>query len=256
LSKIIGDTEGGALQIILRPAPKNWNTLAIKTAELMSKGKSFESALSSGHSTKEIFEPPKKEEKDYQAAISPMNQEIINALKEKASKPAFEVNVRVLTSAETQERSDQLLSHIEGTFDQFNSPTLNSLKFNKVKNKKLKELIYNFSFRLFDNKQKMILNSEEVASIFHFPSSEIETPRIKWLKARPAPPPANLPEEGLVLGRNIYRGEERVVRIKKEDRRRHLYVIGQTGTGKSVFLQNMIKQDIENGEGVAVLDPI
>lgn len=255
LSKIIGDTEGGALQIILRPAPKNWNVLAVKTAELMSKGKSFESALSSGHSTKEIFEPPKKEEKDYQTAISPMNQEIINALKEKASKPAFEVNVRVLTSAETQERSDQLLSHIEGTFDQFNSPTLNSLKFNKVKNKKLKELIYNFSFRLFDNKQKMILNSEEVASIFHFPSSEIETPRIKWLKARPAPPPANLPEEGLVLGRNIYRGEERVVRIKKEDRRRHLYVIGQTGTGKSVFLQNMIKQDIENGEGVAVLDP-
>ena len=115
------------------------------------------------------------------------------------------------------------------------------MKSNQVKKKRLKRLIYNFSFRLFDESAKMILNSEEIASIFHFPLPGLETPRIKWLEAKPAPAPANLPEEGIILGRNVYRGEERVVRIKEDDRRRHLYVIGQTGTGKTTLLLNMMK---------------
>jgi len=260
LSKIVGDTEGGAVQIVLRPAKKNWNQLGIKTAKLMSEGKSFGAALgkqSKASQAREFFEVPKKKDQEPEKpkSSSPIDEETIKALKEKASKPGFEVNIRFLTSAENKERSQQLLSHIEGSFDQFGSPTLNSLKANEAKNRRLKKLIYYFSFRLFNEKEKMVLNSEEVASIFHFPLPTLETPRIKWLKAKPAPAPANLPEQGLVLGKNIYRGEEREVRIKQDDRRRHLYIIGQTGTGKSVFLKNMIRQDIENGEGVAFIDP-
>ena len=261
LSKIVGETEGGALQIVLRPAKKGWNKPCIKTAKTMAEGKTYEAALgaqSAVSQAREVFETPKKPDEaplEKPKTLSPIDEETMKALKEKASKPGFEVNVRFLTSAENQERSEQLFSHIEGSFDQFNSPTLNSLKSNRTGKKRLKRLIYNFSFRLFDETEKVILNSEEVASIFHFPLSTLETPRVKWLKAKPAQPPPNLPEEGLILGRNVYRGEERMVRIKQDDRSRHLYTIGQTGTGKSVFLQNMIKQDIENGEGVAFLDP-
>jgi len=257
LSKIRGDSEGGALQLILRPAPKGWNQLGLKTAKAMAKGKSYESALKGGSQFKEILENSQKpgEKPEPAKNSSLIDEETIKALKEKANKPGFEVNIRFLTSAENEEQSEQLLSAISGSFDQFSSPTLNSFNFKETKKKRLKKLIYSFSFRLFDEREKMILNSEEIASIFHFPLPTLETPRIKWLKAKPASPPANLPEKGLILGKNIYRGEERIVRIKKDDRRRHLYTIGQTGTGKSVFLQNMIKQDIENGEGVAVLDP-
>ena len=261
LSKIMGETEGGVLQIVLRPAKKGWNEPAIKTAKTMAEGKTYEAALgaqSKVSKTREFFETPKKPGEaplEKSKTLSPIDEETMKALKEKASKPGFEVNVRILASAENKERSEQLFSHIEGSFDQLDSPTLNSLRSNRASKKRLKRLIYNFSFRLFDDTEKLVLNSEEVASIFHFPLPTLETPRIKWMKAKPAPPPANLPEEGLILGKNVYRGDERMVRIKQDDRRRHLYTIGQTGTGKSVFLQNMIKQDIENGEGVAFLDP-
>jgi len=260
LSKIVGDAEGGAIQIALRPAKKGWGQLAIQTAKSMAEGKSFGTAMGS-HSkasqAREFFETSKKSEKEMEKpkSLSPIDEETMKALKEKASKPGFEINIRFLTSAEVQERSDQLLSHIKGSFDQFASPTLNSFEFHDLKKKGLKKLIYNFSFRLFNETHKMILNSEELASIFHLPLPTLETPRIKWLKAKPAPAPANLPEEGLILGKNVYRGEERVIRIQDDDRRRHLYTIGQTGTGKSVFMENMIRQDIQNGNGVAVLDP-
>jgi len=257
LSKVEGDTEGGALQIILRPAKKGWNQLVLKVARSMAEGKSYEAALSGKSQVREVLEPAKAigEKPEPVKPLSLVDEETVKALKEKASKPGFEVNIRFITSAKIKERSDQLLSHIRGSFDQFNSPTLNSFKSSEAKKKRFKRLVYNFSFRLFDESEKIILNSEEVVSIFHFPLPTLETPRIKWLKAKPAAPPPNLPKQGLILGRNIYRGEERVVKIKEDDRRRHLYIIGQTGTGKSVFLKNMIRQDIENGEGVAFIDP-
>lgn len=262
LSKITGDGEGGALQVVLRPAKHGWNRLGVKVVRSMAEGRSFGIALSKQSvvsQTKDFFETPKKPgqggQPEPQKVLSPIDEETMKALKEKASRPGFEVNIRILTATQSKERSEELLSHVKGSFDQFNSPTLNSIKFHEVKRNRLKRLIYSFSFRLFDEKEKIILSSDELASIFHFPLPTLETPRIKWLKAKPAAAPANLPTEGLILGRNVYRGEERMVKIKRDDRRRHIYIIGQTGTGKSVFMQNMIRQDIENGEGVAVLDP-
>lgn len=255
LSKIEREGEGGAIQIVARPAKPGWDSLGLEMAKKMSGGKSYGEALK--WKGLEVMTPSKKPEEAVAPAkaSSPVDEETIKALKEKAAKPGFEVNVRLLSSALAKERASQLLSHLEGSFDQLALPNFNAIKVNKAEGKALKSLIFKFSFRLFNETQKMLLNSEELASIFHFPLPTLETPKIKWLKAKPAPPPANLPEEGLILGKNVYRGEEREVRITKDDRRRHLYMIGQTGTGKSVFLQNMIKQDIENGEGVAVLDP-
>src|SRR3989338_306977 len=173
----------------------------------------------------------------------------------KANKVGFETNVRLLVSSASQSRAEQLLGHLESAFAQFNAPNLNGLKAFRLKGLALKRLIYQFTFRLFNKKQSSILNTEELTGLFHFPSAGLETPKVKFIKAEAAAAPANLPKEGVILGKNIYRGIETIVRIKRDDRRRHLYVICQTGTGKSGFLKNMIVQDIKTGEGVGVLDP-
>ena len=99
------------------------------------------------------------------------------------------------------------------------------------------------------------MNSEEITSIFHFPLGHTETPNIVWLQARKAAAPTNLPQEGLLLGVNDFRGIDTPIKIKREDRRRHIYIIGMTGTGKTYLQNNMIIQDIINGEGVCVIDP-
>ena len=101
----------------------------------------------------------------------------------------------------------------------------------------------------------MTLNSEEIASFFHLPISSTNIPRIKWLKSKEAPPPVDLPAEGLLIGESDYRGETKPVFLLDEDRRRHLYLVGQTGTGKSTLIYNMAMEDIRKGKGVGVLDP-
>src|SRR3989338_5715479 len=128
---------------------------------------------------------------------------------------------------------------------QRNCPSL----IKKPKRKSFKQLVENFSFRLFDQTRAVALNVEEIVSLYHFPYSKKAAPQVRMLKSREATPPVNLPKEGILIGKSTFRGEEREVRIKKDDKRRHFYTIGQTGTGKSVLLQNMIVQDIKNGEG-------
>ena len=102
----------------------------------------------------------------------------------------------------------------------------------------------------------MILNVEEIASIFHFPHSKYNlTPEIKWQKFKIVKAPDNLPKEGILLGHNIYRGKKVPVYMQSEDRMRHFYVVGQTGTGKTTILQSMARQDAQLGHGMAVMDP-
>lgn len=256
-TKLEKEGEGMAMQILIRPASVGWFLKAQKIINLMKQGKTFTAALSGGgvldilsSGTPKVQDIVKKTD-FYQSPQ--IEQETIKAVENKISKVVFETNVRLITSSTTKERAENLLANLEGAFNQFTDPMFNSFKIIRPKN--IQNIIYSFSFRLFDESQKFVLNSEELASIYHFPSSTSEVPKIKWQKAKAAQPPLNLPEEGLILGKNIYRGEERVVRIKEDDRRRHLYIIGQTGTGKSSFMHEMIRQDIENGKGLAVLDP-
>ena len=101
----------------------------------------------------------------------------------------------------------------------------------------------------------MILSSEEIASFYHLPISQTETPRIKWLKSKEAFPPSDLPAKGTLLGKSAFRGDIKPVYVTDEDRRRHIYMIGQTGTGKSTLLGNLIIEDIESGKGAAIIDP-
>jgi len=248
LSKIEEIGEGGAIQVVIKPALEYWNKRAIIVAKRMNEGMDFSDALRGKQMRK-----PKPEES--QPKVSPIDEEIIKALQNKAAKPGFEINIRLLFSAEKQERAEELLSHSEGAFQQFTAPNLNSLKFERTDNRGLKKLCFNFCFRLFNNREKIVLNSEEVASIFHFPLTQLGSPKVKWLKARESEPPANIPKQGIILGKNVFRSRETFIKMAEDDRRRHLYIIGQTGTGKTTLILNMIKQDIEEGRGVAFIDP-
>ncbi|MBU3999612.1 ATP-binding protein, partial [Patescibacteria group bacterium] len=254
--------EGAAIQIMIRPSLKRWRTQsftftrqiqeeglqkAIYSQNLMAKiSKFFQSKIKKDKEGRPMQKEPIK--------LSPLDEEAIKLIEGKANKTGFEVNVRIVASAPTKEKAENIADQIESSFSQFNSPNFNSFRAIKF-GKDFKKISYDFIFRNFEKKYAMILNTEELASIFHFPTVVLETPKVKWLHAKNAPAPANIGSEGLILGYNAYRGETTVVKIAKEDRRRHLYTIGQTGTGKSTFLGEMIKRDIAAGEGVCVIDP-
>jgi len=262
LSKLAEIGEGAALQILIKPISRDWAKKSLEIAKEMQKGEVFETARSRvsawGKISAFLSAKPKQKPGELPPGpkpITPMMQEAIKAIEGKAYKIGFETNIRILSSAPTQARAEEIQAHLENTFSQFIAPNLNEFKVKRISGRGLRKLIYNFSFRIFDSGQKMILNTEELAGIYHFPAIPLGTPKVKFLKAKQASPPANLPKEGLCLGKNIYRGEEALVKILDDDRRRHLYIVGQTGTGKSVFLQEMIRQDIEDGKGVGIIDP-
>ena len=115
--------------------------------------------------------------------------------------------------------------------------------------------IYEFSFRIFSDTHSFPLNLKELTTMFHFPVSATTAAELKESKAGGAPAPMEMAHEGIILGKNVYHNKETLVRMDREDRVRHTYVIGQTGTGKTSILKNMIVQDIRNGDGVCFIDP-
>ncbi len=266
LSKI-APNEGAAIQIMIRPASGfNLRKKGEKVLQKIREGKSVRMAVAeSEHGIfrqllSELFKPSPKKPKDPQALEKKeqgFDQVAYDAVQSKIQKQPFETNVRIMASAQTKERAEDILSHLIGSFNQFALSAINSLEAVEMKGSWLKKFVYDFSFRLFSDRQKNILNTEELVSLYHFPTHWIETPYIKAAKSAAAPPPADLPETGpLLMGKVDFRGEEKKIYFaSRQDRRRHLYVVGQTGTGKSTFMEEMAIQDIKNGEGVAIVDP-
>ena len=252
LSKLDKEGEGAAIQILMKPSHKNEvRSLAQKVARNMQGGLSFEKALSFARNPK--IKIPESELQS--RVVTPFEEEVIGGIQSKATKPVFDTNIRIVVSAGSEMKAKQLLADIEGSLVQFTAQEMNSLKVVNVTSRALDKLLFNFSFRLFDESHSTLLSSEEVTSLYHFPLAFTLAPRIKFLKAKASEPPTNLPREGVVLGRNIFRGVTSLIRMTRNDRRRHFYVLGQTGTGKSTMMENMIYQDILNGEGAAFIDP-
>ncbi len=211
------------------------------------KSAQFQSAAGTifgGGSSKKENQPPK-----------PVDEELINLLNAKASRQAMLANIRILASAQTKDDAKRILNELKAGFSQFEEPNANGILFKDAEDKKLEKLFYNFSFRIFDESEAFYLNTAELTSVFHFPNVPLSAPKVKYLKAKDAAPPLDLPNEGLLLGENVYRDEKTPVHILDDDRRRHLYLIGQTGTGKSVLMQNLVIQDIKAKKGVCLIDP-
>lgn len=260
-TKLAHQGEGAALQVIARPAGHKWAIKLKKHAKNIFLAKPNRNALGKivyAVDTITGTSAPSQQSQQQlsqQTRITPLEEEKVRALEGKAGKALFETNIRLVASAKDKTRAEAILQSLEVAFAQFTDPNLNSFSVKRRQNKSLKNLIFNFSFRLFDQRMKTILSTEELTSIFHFPNVATETPHIKSVKAREAPAPVNVPAEGLLLGYNLFRGEKRDIRLSDDDRRRHLYIIGQTGTGKTAFMKNLIRQDIEEGRGVCYIDP-
>lgn len=203
--------------------------------------------------------PPKKsdDEKKIDNRTLEFRDKALEMLEEKIRAPLARVNLRILASAGTRERADEILSSIEAAFNQFTRPQGNGLRFVRQTKSDIETLTHNFIFRSRDESNFLVLNTHELATLYHFPVtvSRSEAPQLKTVQAANAPAPANLPTDGTLLGFNKYRGEKRDVRLGKLDRLRHLYVIGQTGTGKSSLLKNMCIEDIKAGNGACFIDP-
>ena len=255
LSKINTAGEGAAIQVIARPASGEVKKTIAAALQRLKAGETLERVLSSGggaalsSALKEAF--PGKRKKEGEPRV--VDEQAVHALETKLAKPLFSVNVRVLASAPSQYQADAILDSIASAFTQFSAPNRNELK--AVTPRNLERFIYQYSFREFDPSQAMTLTSEELASVFHLPTPFLEVPKIKWLKSREAAPPTALSAAGVPIGESVFRGERKTVRVSDEDRRRHVYIIGQTGTGKSVLLANMLADDIERGKGAAIIDP-
>ncbi len=167
----------------------------------------------------------------------------------------MKANIRVLASAENPTRAHDILKEIESSFNQFTEAASNSIVFQELKGSELKKLFHDFSYRVFSSDKVLPMNLKELASVFHFPVGIGSQPQLKEAKSGIAPAPLEMGGEGIVLGINNYRGKVTPIHLAREDRMRHFYVIGQTGTGKTNIMLNMITQDIKNGDGCCYIDP-
>ena len=267
----LSQEESGAVQLIISPAKEGWRTRANQVALGIQQGRSAHTVERGilGRLFFEIGHAFFRNKKDMQGQqmgrrrdlsgeytpiqLTPMQQEVIKRLEEKSSKAGFSANLRVIISSTSKEQAKAHIRNTLASLMQFSMPPFNGFK---VKNRPEKQVVTDFIYRIFrDSGRKFILNTEELASLWHLPTRFTETPNIKWLTAKKAPAPNNAPSEGIILGKNTYRGVETEIRIAPTDRMRHMYIIGRTGTGKSEFMKNMIIQDIIDGQGVAVIDP-
>lgn len=235
LSKM-GDGEGAIVQFLIRPAETGWK----------SAGKSFISQT-------------KKDESNPEKATYKTDPKELERIDDKITKPGFETIIRMVVSAKTADMADMHLRNIKAAFTQFDSNVNNFTDTNIFfKSGFMMNFIYKF-FPIWEppwNKVVSILSVDELATLFHFPNKTVETPHIVWLKAKTAPVSSEVPTEGgTFLGTAYYRGNKRPVHIGLKDRMRHFYIIGKTGVGKSELLKEMIKQDINAGHGVCVIDP-
>ncbi len=221
--------EGAAVQMLISPVSSKWKKAG-----------------------REYITQTKKNESNPEKATYSTDAKELEGIENKIGKPGFNTTIRIVVSSSSTEAAEAHLNNIVSAFGQFNGA--NEFKQNKIWLKSL--FVRDFIYRYFPmHGQTSVLSSEELATIFHFPNKSITTPHIFWLNSKRAPAPTQIPDSGLFIGNSRFRGQVRPVFVSEEDRQRHMYIIGKTGTGKSEFLKDMILQDIRNGEGVAVIDP-
>jgi len=269
LSKVEKD-EGAAIQIMVRPKRDGWQKKGRKYAEKRFHNRTFKDFKVYNPITwfRTLFDLVFSGERgllnkdnDGVNRTTPVTDDEVKAMEEKNSKIGFEVVIRVVASCKTKRRATEAAVALKNSFAQYSYSNNNNFHTSYWHNNKT--LVKNFIFRNFRRgftqyilMKKNIMCSEELSSLFHIPNIRFNTTaNIAWQNYKIAAAPANLPTEGLLIGHNISRGDKVEVRIKNEDRFRHFYVIGQTGTGKSSVLQVMIRQDLKDGKGIAVIDP-
>lgn len=195
-----------------------------------------------------------------------IDEKFLEGVENKIGNPGFNTKIRIVSISNSKQEAESQIHNLITAFEQFTDATYNG--FARKSFLSPKKLIRDFIYRKLSIKKieipimgvqlysnVSVLNNIEMATVFHFPNKDVGTPNIVWLGARRSSAPIELPEEGVYLGKSVFRGVEKKVFMREEDRKRHCYIIGQTGTGKSELMKWIALQDIKRGEGVAIIDP-
>lgn len=259
--------EGLVLQILVRPAHEKWIQKSLKHVQKIKDGKKKSKGgntpldsffLFLRDLTEALWKPPEtheSEKTEETEALTGLESEEIGVIEGKTKHPGYETLIRVIASAETKARSEAIVGGVVSSFAQFDSQRYNGFRYNILK--RPEKLATDVIFRFFPKQRTSdILNSVELATIFHLPSQTvIPTGQVERQMTKQVDGPANLVTEGLLLGVNEFRGAQKEIRLSQKDRRRHTYVIGATGMGKSTLLGNLAYQDMMDGRGFAFVDP-
>lgn len=260
--------EGLGLQVMFRPLDSGWSKNAETKIKNIKSGKKGFGSKGSNLPTRVLylltdlirapFEVPdehKKDKDEQNPELSQRKQEEIQAIDVKAKFPAFECLIRIVAHSKSKARSEGLVGGVVAAFSQFDSPNSNGFKYDL--SKKVDQLVTDYIFRFFPvSNKKIVLNTQELATIFHLPSqASIPSSGVERQMTKQVDGPASLITDGVLIGRNEYRGAVKEIRLSVNDRRRHMYVIGASGMGKSVFLKNVAYQDMVEGKGFCFIDP-
>lgn len=228
----MGEGEGAHIQILIFPADGKWK----------GKGRGW-------------IAKTKKNEANPEKASYKVDPKTMEAVENKIVKNGFRTTIRIVVSAQEKDAAKAHMANLKAAFEQYNGD-LNGFKGKKIRFKGsfMTDFIYRYQPMTWWGNWT-ILNSEELATIYHFPNKTIETPHIFWLNAKRSPAPMQIPSSGLYIGKSVFRGVTRPIYISDADRERHMYIVGRTGTGKSELLKSMILQDIRAGKGVCLIDP-
>jgi hypothetical protein len=252
--------DGAGVQILLRPADSVWRKNALLKADKKRKGTDKKGGITKNGWFRGLFlalvkPPEEKESKSEDKQVSGSDAALIEAIENKANHEAYEVLIRVIASSNVSQRAISVKNNIVASFALYNMPGKNGFKYSEAKD--IDSFITSYIFRFFPQENnKSVLNSVELATLFHFPSqNNIPTTQLARQGSKQVDGPRNVPETGLMLGYNIFRGTKKKIMLSDDDRRRHVYFVGQTGVGKTTFLQNLAVQDMLNGDGFAFIDP-
>lgn len=264
---MLEEDEGAAIQILIRPVNPKTMSEGKSLVQKIQKGPGKKSSMAKDLAS-DLINPgaagEKKSPEPYRT--TPIEEEMMKEVSRKASKFGFDTQIRVVVAGRDEYHADMIMDQIKSAFTQYSDLSMNGFKFQKEKN--TSKIVTDFIFRFFDDgifgferfwpKERgydLVLNTEELASLYHFPNAMINTPGIKWLPAKSQAIPVNLPKEGIKFAKATFRGVEEDVKITEYDKMRHVYIIGQTGTGKTVLMKNMMISDILAGNGICFIDP-
>ena len=253
-----GREDGVGIQFLIRPAEDGWAKAAQSVAENIRKSKGKKSGTTTVMTglMEALWKPPESQDvKPEDKQLSSVEQSTVEAIDDKTRYPAYETLVRVVASSNTSARSQALLNNVVAAFSLFDSSQNNGFKFALSKN--IEEFVTAYIFRFFPQEiNQNVLNTVELATIFHLPNQQtIPTSQVQRQAIKQVDGPTQIMEEGFLLGVNEFRGTKKPIRLGTKDRRRHVYMIGQTGVGKTGFLQNLAYQDMMDGRGFAFIDP-
>lgn len=271
--------EVAAYQIVIRPKDDKWQKRAEIQGSNLFKGKktnrftgipvlgsiyAFLSGIFFGF--KSYKENASKDFETGYVRMLQTKEEVAKQIGEKSQQAGFDTVIRVLGSAKTEERSEELTNNMIVGLNLFKDASMNYFQTRRILvPDSLNDKIFkkNFHYRTLTptvfsilDERISLLSEEELASIYHFPCSKYnKSPTVNWLLYKVLPPPTELANEGIKIGVNVYRGRETEIRFTDNDRGKHHYIIGKSGTGKSSFISYMARQDIQNGKGIAIIDP-